>query len=63
MFSGPYFRSAFVFSIKSLVLSGFPLTFNLAEASLSNFWWLYTLVFAIEQKYRETFFIYNYSHF
>ena len=38
MLSGPSFRSAFVFSINSLILSGFPLTsFHLAEASLSAF--------------------------
>ena len=36
MLSGPSFRSAFVFGINSLILSGFPLTsFDLAEASLS----------------------------
>ena len=35
MLSSPSFRSAFVFSINPLVLSGFPLTFfHLAEASL-----------------------------
>ena len=38
MLSGPSFRSAFVFIINSLILSGFPLTsFHLAEASLSTF--------------------------
>ena len=38
MLSGPSFRSAFVFGINSLILSGFPLTsFDLAEASLSAF--------------------------
>ena len=62
--SGPSFRSAFVFSIKSLILSGFPLTsFHLVEASLSSFSWLYTLVCAVVQKYHEMYFIYNYSHF
>ena len=45
MLSGPSFRSAFVFGINSLILSGFPLTsFDLAEASLSAFSWLHTLV-------------------
>ena len=35
MLSGPSFRSAFVFNINPLILSGFPLTsFHLAEASL-----------------------------
>ena len=35
MVSGLSFRSVFVFSISSLILSGFPLTFfHLAEASL-----------------------------
>ena len=47
MLSGPSFRSAFIFSINSLILSGFPLTsFHLAEALLSAFLWLYTLVCA-----------------
>ena len=64
MLSGPFFRLAFVFSINSLILSGFPLTsFHLAEASLSAFSWLYSLVCTIVQKYREMSFIYNYSHF
>ena len=54
MLSDLSFRSAFVFSINSLVLSGFPLTsFHLAEASLSAFSWLYTLVSSIVQKYHE----------
>ena len=45
MLSGPFFRSAFVFTINSLILSGFPLTsFHLAEPSRSAFLWLYTLV-------------------
>ena len=35
MLSGPSFRSAFVYSISSLILSGFPLTsFHLADANL-----------------------------
>ena len=64
MLSGPSFRSAFVFSINSLILSGFSLTsFHLAEASLSVFLWLYTLVCAVVQKYHEMSFIYNYSNF
>ena len=64
MLSGPSFRSVFVFSINSLVLSCFPLTsFHLAEASLSAFSWLYILVCAAVQKYHEMSFIYNYSHF
>ena len=49
MLSGP---SAFIFVINSLKLPGFPLTsFHLAETSLSAFSWLYTLVFAVVQKY------------
>ena len=60
MLSSPSFRSAFVFSVNSLILSGFPLTsFHLAEASLSAFSWLYTLVCAVVQKYYEMSFIYN----
>ena len=55
----PSFRSAFVFSINSLILSGFPLTsFRLAKPSLSAFSWLYTLEWAVIMS-----FIYNYSHF
>ena len=54
--SGPSFRLAFVFSINSLILSGFPLaSFHLAEASL--------FAFSVVQKYHEMTFIYNYSHF
>ena len=64
MLSGPSFRSNFVFSINSLILSGFPLTtFHLAEASLSAFLWLYSLVSAVVQKYHEMSYIYNYSYF
>ena len=45
MLSGTSFKSAFVFSFNSLILSGFPLTsFHLVEASPSAFSWLYTLV-------------------
>ena len=48
MFSGPSFRSGYVFNIKLLILSGFPLaSFRLAEVSLSAFSWLYTLVRAV----------------
>ena len=48
------FRSVFVFSTNSLILFGLPLTsFHLAEVSLSAFWWLYTLVYAVVQKYQE----------
>ena len=58
------FSSVFVFSINSLILFGLPLTsFHLAEVSLSAFWWLYTLVYAVVQKYQEMSFIYNYLHF
>ena len=60
----PSYRSAFVFSVNSLILSGLPLTsFHLAEASLSAFWWLYTLVCAVIQKYHEMSSIYNYLDF
>ena len=63
MSSGPSFSSAFIFSVISLILSNFPLTsFHLAEASISVFKWLYTLVCAVVQKYHEMF-IFNYSHF
>ena len=63
MLSGPTFRSAFAFSINSLILYGFPLTsFYLAEASLSAFSWFYTLMCAVVKKCHEMFFIYNYSH-
>ena len=60
MLSAPSFRSAFVFSVNSLICSGFSLTsFHLAEASLSAFLWLYTLVCAIVRKYHEIYFIYQ----
>ena len=59
----PSIRSSFVFSMNSLILHGFPLaSFHLAEASLSAFSWLYTLVCAVVQKYHEMSFIFNYSH-
>ena len=64
MSSGPSFRSAFFFSINSLILSGFPLTtFHLAEASLFAFLWLYTAVCAVIQKYQEMSFIYNFTFY
>ena len=51
MLSGPPFRSVFVFSFNSLILSGFPLTsFHLAEASLSAFFFFFTPVCAVVQK-------------
>ena len=64
MLSGPSFRLAFVFRIKSLILFDFPLTsFHLVEASLSDFTWFYTLVCTVVEKYHEISFIYKYSHF
>ena len=63
MLSGPSFMSAFVFSINSLILSGFSLTsFHLVEASSSAFLWLYTLKCAVVQK-NHGFYLYNYLHF
>ena len=48
MLSGSSFRLAFVLSINSLILFGFPLTFfHLAEASLYDLPWFYTLVSAV----------------
>ena len=46
----------------SLILSALT-SFHLAEASLSAFSWLYTLVCAVVQKDHKMPFIYNYSHF
>ena len=64
MLSGPSFRSAFVLSIKLINLDWLSFDFfHLADASLSDLSWLYTLVCAVFQKYNEMFFIYNYSHF
>ena len=64
MLSDPSFRSAFVFSINSLILPGFSLTsFNCAEASLSAFSWLYTLVCVVVKKIHEMSFVYNYTLF
>ena len=57
MLLGPLFRSTFVFSINSLMLFGFLLTFHLAEASLFAFLWLSTLVCAIVQKYHKFFYL------
>ena len=63
MLSGPCSRSAFVFNINSLILSGFPLTyFHLAEAGLCTFSWLYALACTVVQKYHEMSFICNHSH-
>ena len=63
MLSDPSFRSAFVFSINSLILPDFSLTsFNCAEASLSAFSWLCTLV-CVVQKFHEMSFVYNYTLF
>ena len=57
-------RLSFSLSTHYLILSGFPLTsFHLADASLSAFLWLYTLVCAVVQKYHEMSFTYIYSHF
>ena len=54
MLSRPSFRQAFLFTINSLILSGFPLTsFPLVEASLSAFSWFYTLACAVVHKYHE----------
>ena len=62
MSSCPSFRSAFVFSVNSLILSGFLLTsFHITEALLSAFLWLYTLGCAVVQEYHEMSFIYDYS--
>ena len=64
MLSGPSFRSTFVFSINSLILSSFSLTFfHLAEASLSAFSWQYILVCVVAHIFHEISFIYNCSHF
>ena len=51
MLSGSSFRLAFVCSINSQILTGFPLTsFHLAKASRSAFSWHYTLLCAVVQK-------------
>ena len=63
MLSGISFRSALVFSINSLILSGFPLTsFHLNEA-LHLLFHGFIFVCAVVQNYHEIPFIYNYSHF
>ena len=60
MLSSPSFRSAYLFSIKLLIFSDFPLTsFHLDETSFSIFLWLYTLVCAVVQKYHEMSLIYT----
>ena len=52
MLLGPSFRSAFVFGINSLIMSGFPLTsFHLAEASVPAFLWILALVCVVVQNY------------
>ena len=64
MLSRLSFRSAFVFSINSLILLAIHLTcFNSLESSLSAYSWLYTLVCAVVQKRHEMSFICNCSHF
>ena len=51
MLSSPSIRAASFFNINPLILPGFPVTsFDLDEASLSAFTWLYTLVCAVVQK-------------
>ena len=56
MLSCQSFRSAFVFSINSLILPGLPLiSFHLAEPSLSAFWWLYTSVCSCPKISRNVF--------
>ena len=58
------FKSAYVFSINSLILFGLTLTsFHLADVSQSAFWWLYTLACAVVQNYQEMSLMYNHSHF
>ena len=54
MFSGPSFMLAFVFSINSLILSGFPMiSLALVEALQSAFSGFYTTVCAVVRKYHE----------
>ena len=54
MFSGPSFMLAFVFSINSLILSGFPMiSLALVEALQSTFSGFCTTVCAVVQKYHE----------
>ena len=49
MLSGPSCMLVFVFSINSLILSGFPLNyFHLAKATLSAFSWFYTALILIK---------------
>ena len=64
MLLGTSFRSFFVLSINSLILSGLPLTsLLLAEALMSDLLLLYTLACAVVQNYHEMSFIYHYSYF
>ena len=57
MLSGPSFGFRFYFSINSLISHGFHLAFlHLAEASLSAFSLLYTLVCEVVKKYQEMYF-------
>ena len=64
MLSSPTFKSAFAFSMNSLILPGFPLTsFHLAEASVFALSWHYTLACAFVQKYHKMYFVYSYSNF
>ena len=54
---------SFVFSVNSLISSGFPLaSFHLVEPSLSAFSWLYTLVCEFVQKYHEMSFLFIITH-
>ena len=58
MLSGPSIRAASVFNINPLILPSFPSTsFDLDEASVSAFTWLYTPVCAVVQKYHDMSFI------
>ena len=56
--SGRLSFSAFVFSINSVILSGFPLTsFHLVEASLSAYSWLYILVCSCPKISQNVFYL------
>ena len=64
MLSGPTFRSVFVFSINSLILSGFPLTFfHLAETSLSAslFRCFILLSVQLSKNIRKLFYLYLFT--
>ena len=55
-----FFQAGFRFQYQLINLVWFPLnSFYLAEASLSAFPWLYTLVCTVVQKCNEISFIYN----